>query len=86
MKIHGLKKIQCSAFSDESQTDYENIPWSAHYANLQEYVPKPPAIITFLPLFRDGVHSPAMIKHGISLVRQIIFQFNPELIPVLNVD
>ena len=69
MKLCGSKKIQCSAFADESQTECENILWSAHYANLQEYVPKPPAIITLLPLFRDGAHSPAMIKHGMNLVR-----------------
>ena len=41
MKLHGLKKIQCLAFADDSQTECENISWSAHYANLQEYVPKP---------------------------------------------
>ena len=82
MKLHGLKKLQCSAFADESQTECENISWLAHYANLQEYVPKPPAIITLLPLFRDGVHSPDMMN----LVRQITFQVNPEQIPVFTVD
>ena len=80
-----LDKIT-TAFADENQTECENISWSAHYANLQENVPKPPAIITLLPLFRDGAHSPAMIKHGMNLIRQITFQVNPEQIPVLTVD
>ena len=86
MQLHGLKKIQCSAFADESRTECENISWSAHYANPHEYVglPKPP--ISLLPLFRDGVHSPAMIKNGINLIREITLQVNPELIPVLTVD
>ena len=40
------------------------------------------AIITLLPLFRDGAHSPAIMN----LVRQIICQVNPEQIPVFTVD
>ena len=82
MKLHGLKKLQCSAFADESQTECENISWSAHYANLQEYVPKPHAIITLLPLFRDGAYSPAVMN----LVRKITCKVNPEQIPVFTVD
>ena len=61
MKLHGLKKLQCSAFADESQTEWENISWSAHYANFQEYVPKPPAIITLIPLIRDSAHSRSLL-------------------------
>ena len=48
MKLHGLKKIQCLAFADDSQTECENLSWSAHYANLQEYLPKPSAMMNLV--------------------------------------
>ena len=39
-----LEKFEMFAFADESQTECENISWSAYYANLREYVPRPPGI------------------------------------------
>ncbi len=77
-----------SALADESQTNLVNmnISWSAYFASLQLYVPKPPAIIALLPLFRDGAHSAAMVNHGMHIIKQITVSCNPEQIPVLTVD
>ncbi len=45
-----------------------NISLSAYFADLQISVPKPPAIIALLPLFRDNAHSSA--KHGMDIIGQ----------------
>jgi len=77
-----------TALADENQTDLVNmnISWSAYFASLQLSVPKPPAIITLLPMFRDAAHSPTMVKHGMNIIQQITVRCNPEQIPVLTVD
>ncbi len=63
-----------------------NISWSAYFASLQVSVPKPPAVIALLPLFRDGAHSPTMVKHGMNIIKQITVHVNPGQIPVLTFD
>ena len=70
MQIPWFDKVT-TALSNESEPDLVgmNVPWSAHFANSQVSVPKPPAIIALLPLFRDGAHSPAMVKHGMNMAR-----------------
>ena len=60
--------------------------WSAYFSSHQVSVPKPPAIIALLPLFRDAAHSPAMVKHGMDIIQQITLWCNPNQIPVLTVD
>ena len=54
--------------------------------NTQVSVPKSPAIIALRPLLRDGAHSPAMVKHGMHIIQQIMVRVNPGQIPVLTVD
>ena len=63
-----------------------DISWSAFFATLQLSVPKPPAIISLLPLFRDSAHSPSMVKHGMDIIREVTHHVNPGQIPVLTVD
>ena len=63
-----------------------NISWSAYFANLQASVPRPPAITALFPLFRDNAHSPAMVKHGMDIIKQVTKHINPVQIPVLTVD
>ena len=48
----------------------DNISWTAHFASLQEAVPRPPAITGLLPLFRDSAHSLSMGKHGMNLIQK----------------
>ena len=63
-----------------------NISWSAYFANLQASVPRPPAITALFPLFRGNAHSPAMVKHGMDIIKQVTKHINPVQIPVLTVD
>ena len=78
----------CEIISQDSDVDNSkmNISWSAYFANQQDKVPKPPAIVTMLPLFRDSAHSPAMVKHGMRVIQQITNHVNPGQIPVMTVD
>ena len=87
MQIPWFDKVT-TALAIESEPDLVdmNVSWSAHFANSQVSVPKPPAIISLLPLFRDGAHSPAMVKHGMNVIQQITVRVNPGQIPVLTVD
>ena len=74
--------------ADENQNDQVemNVSWSAYFASLQEPVSKPPAITAILPLFRDVSHTPAMVKHGMDIIKQATEQVNPGQIPVFTVD
>ena len=76
-----------TALANESEPDLvdTNVSWSAHFANSHVSVPKSPAIIALLPLLRDGAHSPAMVKHGMHIIQQIMVRVNPGQIPVLTV-
>jgi hypothetical protein len=69
--------------------DYQinrDISWSAYFANMQETMLKPPAIIALLPLFRDNAHSLAMVKHGMNIIKLITNHVNTGQTPVLTVD
>ena len=46
----------------------------------------PSAIIALLPLFLEKADSPAMVKHGLDLVKGITDFLNPGQIPVLACD
>ena len=87
MQTRWLENVN-AALNDENQGEAinMNISWSAYFSSLQVSAPKPPAIITLLPLFRDGAHSPAMVKHGMNIIKQVTIHVNPGQIPVLTVD
>ena len=86
-EVPWFEKIR-TLLADENFTDilHKDISWSAYFASQQVSVPKPPAIIALLPLFRDAAHSPAMVKHGMDIIQQIAVRCNPDQIPVLTVD
>ena len=74
------------AFADETLDDSAKIKisWSAYFADLQISVSKP--IIALLPMFRDTIHFPAMVKHGMDIIAHITGHINPGQMPVLTVD
>ena len=74
-----------NALRDDEQANMA-ISWSAYFANLQPSVPKPPAITALLPMFRGNAHSPAMVKHGMGIIKQITSRVNQNQIQVLIVD
>ena len=77
-----------SAVCSETQDEQAgmNITWSAYFAGLQASLLKPPTIVALLPMFRDGTHSPAMVKHGMDIIAQITAHVNPGQIPVVTVN
>ena len=92
-----IKEVQKFCFekvrttlANENQTQIEllnmDISWSTYFSRLQVSVLKPPAIIYLLPLFRDGAHSPTMVKHGMNIIKYITVHVTPGQIPVLTVD
>ena len=59
-----------------------SIAWAAYHAKLQPEMVDPPVITALLPLF----DSPAMIKHGMHVIKGITEFLNPGQIPVLACD
>jgi len=64
----------------------DNISWTAYHASQQPYPTNPRAIISMLPLFYEKAVTFAMIKHGMTLVKQITDHLNPGQIPVIALD
>ena len=63
-----------------------SISWAAYHAKLQPEMVDPPVITALLPLFYEKADSPAMIKHGMHVIKGITEFLNPEQIPVLACD
>ena len=72
--------------NNEALDKNDNISWSAYHASLQEAVPRPPANIELLPLFKDNAHSVAMMKHGMDVLKKATEHLNPGQVPVVTVD
>ena len=62
------------------------ILWAAYHAKLQPQVLDPSAIIALLPLFFEKADTPAMIKHGMNIVKEITSYLNPGQITILACD
>ncbi len=75
-----------SVLNAGDKIEFSNISWSAYFACLQGAPSKQPAISGILPLFRDSSHSPAMIKHGMDIIKQATISLNPDQIPVITLD
>ena len=75
-----------SYISSDQEHETLGISLSAFFAILQQNVPKPPAITSLLPLFRDAAHTPAMVKHGMDIIRNCTLSLNPDQVPVMTVD
>ena len=72
---------------EEEQLEPDDyISWSASFAQMQEAIPRPPAITGLLPLFRESAHSLAMVKHGMDIIKNATHHVNPGQIPVMTVD
>ena len=60
--------------------------WSAYHASIQTMEIPPAAIIALLPLFVENVHSVAMIKYSMDVVKAAVDYLNPGQVPVLAAD
>ena len=85
-QIHWLTKPR--ALTDIGDGDNVNliISWPSYHTSLQVSVPKPLSITALLPMFRDNAHSPAIVKHGMNIIKQVTNQVIPSQLPVLTVD
>ena len=79
-----LEKIRSHLCSNPQHE--KNISWWAFFASLQHQIPKPPAITSLLPLFRDSAHTPAMVKHGMDVIKRVTYHVNQDQTPVMVVD
>ncbi|KAK3883433.1 hypothetical protein Pcinc_012266 [Petrolisthes cinctipes] len=61
------------------------IAWTAYHASIQPPVEDPPALHA-LPLFYEKSATPAMIKHGMDVLRQAVEFLNLGQIPVTTFD
>lgn len=62
------------------------ITWAAYHSKNQSAEKDPPAISALLPLFYEKAATPAMIKHGMDVLKQTINFINPHQIPVIALD
>ena len=58
---------------------------AAHVSHQLESTYKP-AIVKLLPMFLENVHSVAMIRHAIEMVKFSVHQVNPDQVPVITLD
>ena len=56
--------------------------WAAYHASQQPPIEDPPAVCMLLPHFYEKAATPAMVKHGMNVQRQVIEYLNPGQIPV----
>ena len=85
LQVSWLKKVNL-LLQKEHLDIADNISWSAHFAQLQCSLSRPPAISGLMPLFYANAHSLAMVKHGMELIIKATEHLNPGQIPVLTVD
>ncbi|EDO42325.1 predicted protein [Nematostella vectensis] len=74
-----------SKLTDDSVTSEDTLTWAAYHASdsLEEH---PPAVTALLPLFYEKAATPAMVKHGMDVLKHAITFLNPDQIPVITVD
>lgn len=66
--------------------DAVSITWSAHHASQMRAQRFEVSITSLLSLLRDEVHSPAPIKHVMSMIHDAVAFLNPGQIPVVAAD
>ena len=75
-----------AVFEKGEITSEDALAWAAYHASQQPLTEDPPALCALLPLFYEKAATPAMIKHGMDVVRQAIQHLNPGQIPVTTFD
>lgn len=64
----------------------DTVTWSS-YHSLNDVLPNTvPAVTSLLPLFNDKAATPAMLRHGMTIVKDTITYLNPGQIPVISLD
>ena len=84
-EIAWLTKVNYLYGKDEL-TDNDFISWAAFHASLQPPPTHQIDIIALLPLFLESAHTVAMVRHGMSVVKDAIQHVNPGQTPVIAMD
>ena len=79
---HALQKLN----SDTALSSEDAIVWAAYHSADLPNEKNPPCTSALLPLFYEKAATPAMVKHGMNVLKQAIEFVNPGQIPVLAVD
>ena len=51
---------------------YKIIPWASFHTSRQETEHHVPSVTSMIPLFNEKADSPAMVKHGMEIIRKTI--------------
>lgn len=78
---HALSKL-----SNDDVSAEDSITWAAYHSRGQQHTNEPPAITALLPLFYEKADTPAMIKHGMDVLREATSFLNPGQVPVITLD
>ena len=77
---HSLGKLE-----DGSVSSSDTVTWAAYHASTQMEADST-ALTALLPLFYEKAATPAMVKHGMDVLRQAITFLNPNQVPIIAVD
>jgi hypothetical protein len=78
---HSLKLLD-----KENLTSEDKIAWSAFHSATQSASTDLPVVSALLPLFYEKAATPAMIKHGMDVLKKATEFLNPSQIPVVALD
>ncbi len=78
---HALTKL-----SKDDVTAEDCIAWAAYHSSNLLPTNDLPAITALLPLFYEKADTPAMVKHGMNVLREVTLFLNPGQIPVITLD
>jgi hypothetical protein len=77
--------ILSKKLDEESVTSGDTLAWAAFHASAQTEE-DPPALTALLSLFYEKAATPAMVKHGMDVIRQAVTFLNPGQVPIITVD
>ena len=78
---HALSKL-----SNDDVSAEDSITWAAYHSKNHEQMNDRPAIAALLPLFYEKADTPAMMKHGMDVLREAASFLNPGQVPVITLD
>ena len=78
---HALSKL-----SNDDVSAEDSITWAAYHSKNHQQMNDRPAIAALLPLFYEKADTPAMMKHGMDVLREAVSFLNPGQVPVITLD
>lgn len=78
---HGCAKLKSAEITAE-----DTVTWSSFHSKMHRDSNNPPGITSLLPLFYEKADTPAMIKHGMDVIREATNFLNPGQIPIITLD